>query len=84
MPTAEVPPAIPFTNQFTAVLVVPETVALNCCVWPSWRLALVGETVTVTGGGGITVTAAFADAAGCATLSAITVIGEPGTWEGAV
>jgi hypothetical protein len=30
VPTAEFPPTAPFTSQFTAVLLVPETVALNC------------------------------------------------------
>ena len=30
VPTKELPPATPFTSQFTAVLVVPETVAVNC------------------------------------------------------
>ena len=31
VPTEEFPPAMPPTNQFTAVFVVPETVAVNCC-----------------------------------------------------
>ena len=30
VPTAEFPPTAPFTSQFTALLLVPETVALNC------------------------------------------------------
>lgn len=31
VPTDEFPPGIPDTNQFTAVLLTPETVALNGC-----------------------------------------------------
>jgi hypothetical protein len=31
VPTDELPPAMPPTNQFTAVFVVPEIVAVNCC-----------------------------------------------------
>jgi hypothetical protein len=31
VPTEEFPPAMPPTSQFTAVFVVPETVAENCC-----------------------------------------------------
>jgi hypothetical protein len=32
VPTVELPPATPFTCQVTAVLEVPVTVAVNCCV----------------------------------------------------
>ena len=32
VPTLELPPGSPFTNQFTPVELVPETVALNCWV----------------------------------------------------
>jgi hypothetical protein len=32
VPTVEFPPATPFTCQVTAVLEVPVTVAVNCCV----------------------------------------------------
>ena len=46
VPTMEFPPTIPFTYQFTAVLLVPVTVAVNCLLWPVSRLALVGETET--------------------------------------
>ena len=44
----------PETLQFTAVLVVPVTVAVNCCVPPSGTEAEVGETLTeMVGGGGV-------------------------------
>ena len=49
LPTVDVPPKFPLTSQFTAVLLVPETVAENCCDSPSWRLVLVGVTDTDTG-----------------------------------
>jgi len=57
----EFPPRPPLTNQFTAVLVVPEIVAVNCFDWPTCTLALVGEIETETEvAGGTTVTLAFA------------------------
>ena len=43
VPTVEFPPAVPFTSQLTAVLLVPETPALNCCVCFTCTVALVGE-----------------------------------------
>lgn len=49
VPTLDVPPKFPFTSQCTAVLLVPETVAENCCAVPSCRLVLVGVTETETG-----------------------------------
>jgi hypothetical protein len=57
----EFPFRTPFTSQLTPVLVVPETVALNCCVWPVSKPALGGEIETVTCGGAIE-TDALADA----------------------
>jgi hypothetical protein len=33
VPTVEFPPVTPFTCQVTAVLEVPVTVAVNCCVF---------------------------------------------------
>jgi hypothetical protein len=41
----------PLSDQVTAVLVVPETVAVNCCVPPPFKVAEVGEIETLTGGG---------------------------------
>jgi len=37
------------TCQVTAVFVVPETVAVNCCVWPVCTLAVAGVTCTEIG-----------------------------------
>jgi hypothetical protein len=42
---------VPAKDQVTAVLVVPETVAVNCCVPPPFNVAEVGEIETLTGGG---------------------------------
>ena len=50
VPTAAEPPAIPFTDQETAVLAVPTTDALNALVVVSGTLAEAGATVTVTTG----------------------------------
>lgn len=54
-PAVELPPATPLTNQFTAVLLVPETLALNCAACPVCRVALVGVIVTETVGDGVEV-----------------------------
>jgi hypothetical protein len=37
-----------FTDHVTAVLVAPVTVAVNCRVWPEVKVALDGETDTLT------------------------------------
>ena len=42
------PPGVPFTSHFTAVLVVPVTVALNCPLWPDCKVRLAGEIETET------------------------------------
>ena len=66
-PLAEIVP--PEADQVTAVLLEPETAAVNCCCPPVRRLAAVGVTETwvvpVTGGGGfgsVTVTSAESEA----------------------
>ena len=46
VPTAELPPLIPSTDHFTALLGVPETVAVNCCDCPIVTFPLGGETET--------------------------------------
>jgi hypothetical protein len=43
----------------TAVFVVPLTVAVNCCVWPSPSDAVPGTTETTTGGFSVTVAIAL-------------------------
>ena len=79
------PPRIPETSQFTAALLVLDTVALNCCGWFTCRLALVGVIETDTGSGAVIETVALAVAEVCAALCAVTVIAPPeGTAEGAV
>lgn len=56
------------------VLVLPVTVAVNCCVAPVCSDADVGLMLTaITGGGAFTVTVAEADLLGSATLVAVTV-----------
>lgn len=47
VPIALEPPAVPFTAQVTAVLELPETVAMNGNESPARMFALVGLTVTV-------------------------------------
>ena len=84
VPTVEFPPTMPATNQFTAVLVVPETAAVNCVDRPTWTLAAVGEIVTeIDVGEGRTVTVAFPELAESTALCAVTVTGLGGTLDGA-
>lgn len=52
-PVAALPSAVPLTLQLTAGELAPVTVAANCAVPPSITVALCGETVTVTGLGGL-------------------------------
>jgi len=80
------PGGMPFTAQLTPELLVPVTVALNCCVAVHWeslifREACAGETVTPT----VMVTLADADfvLSACNIAVTVTVAGE-GTTEGAV
>ena len=85
LPTAELPPTVPFTSQLTVVLLVPETVALNGCDCAVRTVALVGEMETDTGGGGaVTETVALAVAVGCAALCAVTVTAVDSAVAGAV
>jgi hypothetical protein len=74
VPAEEFPPAMPFTSQLTAVFVTPDTVALNCCDWPTCRLELVGEMDTdIAGGGAVIDTVALAATVGCAASCAVTM-----------
>ena len=46
VPVVVLPPATPFTDHVVPVLLVPETVAVNCCLAPTCKVAEVGEIVT--------------------------------------
>ena len=71
-PDDEMLPAL--ADQVTAVLLVPRTVAENCCVLPEVRVVLVGETVTLTvDPEGPTAITAPAFLVGSAALVAVTV-----------
>jgi len=82
----EFPPRTPFTIQFSPLLVVPETVPLNCLDCPTCRLALVGDTDTDTAatGADTTDTEALATAVVFATLCAVTVMVLEGATVGAL
>ena len=59
-------------DQLTVVLVLPVTVAVNCCVAPVCMDAEVGLMLTTIGGGGaVTVTVADADFVVSAALVAV-------------
>jgi hypothetical protein len=85
-PYVALPPCTPLTDQFTAVLVLPDTVAENCWVWPPCTLADVGDTLTDTAVGVPEIsTVAEADLVVSATLCALTETEPPeGTLAGAV
>ncbi len=82
VPKVELPPAIPFTFQVTAVLAF-STVAVNCCVPPAAATdALVGESETIPA---VTVTVAVPDLVGSTLETARTVTDAgAGTAAGAV
>src|SRR5437763_1696281 len=63
----------PVAVHVTAALEVPVTVAVNCCVCPACRVALVGATVTLTTGAGCMVICADADFVVSATVVAVAV-----------
>jgi hypothetical protein len=64
----------PVVDHVTAVLLLPVTVAVNCCVRPVKSEAVVGLMLTATtGGGALTVTVAAADFEVSAVLVARTV-----------
>ena len=72
MPLLETVPAV--ADQVTAVLLVPWTVAANCCVFPDVRVVLDGETVMlIVDPVGLTATIALAFFAVLALLVAVTV-----------
>ena len=48
VPTELLPPGRPLTLQVTVVVVVPVTVAVNCCVEPVWIVLAAGATLTLT------------------------------------
>jgi hypothetical protein len=75
VPTLLLPPGTVSTVQVTPVFEVFWTVAVNCCVPFVSKLAEVGLTLTVIGGGDVTVTPALANAPVLATLVAVTVCG---------
>ena len=50
VPTVADPPAVPFTDQVTAVFAFPVTVVAKDWVAPSTTLAVAGVTATTTGG----------------------------------
>ncbi len=58
-------------DQVTPVLPLPVTVAVNCCTWLAYKVAVVGAIVTTIG---TRLTIAEADLAGSASLVAVTVI----------
>src|SRR5205823_15116809 len=72
IPVIELPPITPSTNQFTAVFVVPVTVALNCWDCPACKLLVVGE-IEIATVGAVTVTTALADFVVSATLVSFTL-----------
>src|SRR5271157_4119133 len=76
---------IPVMLHVTAVLLVPVTVAVNCCCAPVFTEMLFGATVTAIGIGEVIVTVAEPDMVGYASNVAVTATsGGLGTLAGAV
>ncbi len=71
MPLVDIVP--PLADQVTPVLLVPVTVAANCCVAPVLTVAVLGLIETATVGAVVTVTLAVADFVESAALVAFTV-----------
>jgi hypothetical protein len=59
-PVVLIEPTTGLMDHVTAVFVVPETVAVNCCVCNGPRVDVVGETETAITPGGVSVTVAEA------------------------
>ena len=74
---------VPETLQFTAVFVVPVTVAVNCCLLPVSKLGANGETETAIGSTTVTVAEADLLVSACEVAVTLTVAGV-GTEPGAV
>jgi hypothetical protein len=73
----------PLTLQVTALFVLPETLARNCCCWPTVTISLVGDIVTATGTMMVTVAEAFVSPSVIAVAVTVTCAGL-GTVLGAV
>lgn len=71
VPTVALPPAMPLTAQVTVVVMVPVTVAVNCCIAPVAMLGVEGDTLTVMGV--VMDTTVVATKEGSTTLVAVTV-----------
>lgn len=82
VPQADPEQPVPDRVHVTALLVVPVTVAVNCCCVPVTTVAVVGDTETWTN---VIVTVAVADLVGsaCEVAVTLTVLGV-GTLVGAV
>lgn len=65
-------PTSGLTDQVTPVLLLPETVAVNCAVWLAETVALAGVILIATGG--FSVTVALADFVESAADVAVTTI----------
>src|ERR1700687_5847021 len=84
-PKVWLPPAMPLTCQVTAVLGVPSTDAVNCCVPKFGTVAALGDTLTELEEAVVTVTVADVDFVESACEVAVTVTcGGFGTVAGAV
>ena len=42
VPVSVVPPVTPFTCHAVETFIVPLTLAVNCCCWPAFNVAVVG------------------------------------------
>lgn len=84
MPTVALPPATPFTAHVTGVVVLPETIVLNCSVLPRTRLTVIGITVReLDSATRLTFAEALKVVSACEIAMIVTVVGF-GTLKGAM
>lgn len=84
VPTTALPPAAPFTAHVTGVVVLPETIVLNCNVLLRTKLAVIGITVReLEAATMFTFAEALNVVSACETAIIVTVVGF-GTLKGAV
>jgi len=84
VPITLLPPETPFTLQFTVVVVVPVTLAVNCCVELVWMVVAAGETVTLTELELVSCTVAVPDMLAALLVAVIVTVFGKGTAPGAV
>lgn len=75
VPSVELPPVVPFTCQVTAVLLIPVTMEVNCCVAPASTFTELGEMPIEVFAVMVTEAEADTEVSACETAVTVTVAG---------